>query len=104
MTRVFRNEEVLWREEDESRAAAQDKLAGGGDIADLGTSILFADGQIVGLNLLGTEIWKLCDGRSVNEIVAELLEQFEVEADILRADVEGFLAELEGKGFVRYGE
>lgn len=104
MSRVFRCEEVLWREEDEARAEVDGKLADGGDIADIGTSILFAGGQIVGLNLLGTEIWKLCDGRSVDEIVTRLLEKFEVAEEVLRADVASFLAELAGKGFISYGE
>jgi GeoRSP system PqqD family protein len=104
MTRVWRNDEVLWREEQEAQQEAHGKLAEGEDIADLGTAILFSGGQIVGLNLLGTEIWKLCDGRNVEEIVTELLDQFDVAEAVLRADVDGFLAELAGKGFVRYGE
>ncbi|MBI5441513.1 MAG: GeoRSP system PqqD family peptide chaperone [Deltaproteobacteria bacterium] len=101
-SRVYRNEEVLWREEEDALAEAEEKLAGDGDVADLGTSILFAGGEIVALNLLGTEIWKRCDGRTVEEIVAGLLEQFEVEADVLRTDVEAFLADLAGRGWVRH--
>jgi len=104
MTRIYRNEDVLWREEDEAQAEAYDRLAEDGDVIDMGTSILFDEGRMIALNLLGTEIWKLCDGRSVEEIVLELIEQFEVESDILRTDVEIFLADLTAKGLIRHGE
>jgi GeoRSP system PqqD family protein len=104
MTRIYRDQEVLWRTEEDALAEAHLKLASGADITELGTSILLAEGQIVGLNLLGTEIWKICDGRNIEEIVTELLDRFEVTAATLRTDVEGFLAELAAKGLVRYGE
>jgi pyrroloquinoline quinone biosynthesis protein D len=100
--KVFRNPEVLWREEDDSRAAAMDGLAKGDDVADVGTSVLFADGVMLSLNMLGTEIWKRCDGRSVDDIVSELTGQFDVEPRVLREDALAFLAELEQKGFIRY--
>ena len=69
---------------------------------EMGTSVLFSGGTMLSLNLLGTEIWKLCDGRSADEIVAELLPQFEVEEDMLRGDVQAFLDELAEKGFITY--
>lgn len=102
--KVYRNPDVMWREEDESREQAYAGLEEGDDVAELGTAVLFSDGMMLAVNVLGTEVWKLCDGRSVDAIVAELLEQFDVTADVLREDVMSFLSELEEKGFVYYGE
>ncbi len=102
--KVFRNPEILWREEDDSRAEAMNGLAKGDDVADVGTSVLFSDGVMLSLNILGTEIWKRCDGRSVDEIVSELTAQFDVEPDVLRGDALAFLSERAEKGFIRYEE
>mgnify|MGYP006268695547 CR=1 FL=1 len=100
--KVCRNPEVLWREEDESKAEAYAGLSKGEDVGDVGTSVLFADGIMLSLNVLGTEIWKRCDGRTVEHMITDLISQFDVEPAVLRADVMEFLAELELKGFVRY--
>lgn len=103
MSVIHRNPDVMWREEDEARAEAQERLDRGDDIGEIGTSVLFSGGTMVSLNLLGTEIWKLCDGLSDDDIVARLLPEFEVDEDTLRADVREFLDELAGKGFITYG-
>lgn len=100
--KIYRNPDVMWREEDDAAAQASEGLERGDDVEEIGTSLLFADGMMVTLNLLGTEIWKLCDGRSADEIIAVLQEEFDVEPEVLRADVAGFLAELVKKGFVHY--
>ena len=102
MANVYRNPDVMWREEDESREQACEGLEKGDDVVDVATSLLFADGEMVSLNLLGTEIWKLCDGRSVVQLIATLQEQFDVAAEVLEVDVMSFLDELAQKGFVRY--
>jgi pyrroloquinoline quinone biosynthesis protein D len=102
MGMVQRNPDAMWREEDEALADAQEALARGEDVGEMGTSVLFCGGTMLSLNLLGTEVWKLCDGRNVAGIVAELLPQFEVEEDMIREDVEAFLAELAEKGFITY--
>jgi len=102
--KIFRNEEVLWREEDESKAQAYDSLSKGEDVGGLGTSVLFSDGLMLSLNILGTEIWKRCDGRTLDEIIEDLLSQFEVDPGVLRQDALEFLSELEQKGFIRYEE
>ena len=81
--KIYRNDEVLWREEDETRAQAYEGLAQGDDVSEMGTSVLFSDGIMMSLNVLGTEIWKRCDGRSVEVIVSELAGQFDVEPEIL---------------------
>ncbi|KAF0217373.1 MAG: hypothetical protein FD174_3339 [Geobacteraceae bacterium] len=104
MKRIQRNPDVMWREEDEAKAQAYEGLEQGADVEDMGTSLLFSDGMMVSLNILGTEVWKLCDGRSVDEILSELILQFDVEADVLKADVMSFLSELAEKGFIRYEE
>lgn len=99
---IRRNPDVLWREEEEARDEAQESLDKGEDVAEMGTSLLFAGGQMLVLNLLGTEIWKRCDGRTLDELLSDLLSEFEVEPDVLRDDVADFLADLEGKGFIQY--
>ena len=100
--KVVRNPEILWREEDESKAEAVAGLAKGDDVAEVGTSVLFSDGIMLSLNILGTEIWKRCDGRSVDDIVSDLITEFDVDPDVLRQDALLFLGELEQKGFIRY--
>ena len=100
--KVYRNPEVVWREEDESRAEAYAALSKGQDVRDVGTSVLFSDGVMLSLNLLGAEIWKRCDGRSVDEIVSDLTKEFDVEPAVLKKDALAFLSELAAKGFIRY--
>ncbi len=102
MKRIQRNPDILWREEDDVRDEAISALERGEDVAEVGTSLLFAGGQMVVLNMLGTEVWKRCDGKSFDDLVSEILVEFEVEEELLRADVTAFLAELEGKGFISY--
>lgn len=102
MPKVFRNPDVMWREEDDSRLEACEGLEKGDDVENIGTSLLFADGMMVTLNLIGTEIWKLCDGKSIDEIVAALLLDFEVEPGVLLQDVVSFLHDMEQKGFIFY--
>ena len=102
--KIQRNPDVLWREEDDHRQEALAGLDQGEDVAEIGTALLFHNGQMVSLNILGAEIWKLCDGRTEAEIVNELLNCFEVEQVELSNDVAEFLAELAEKGFIQYGE
>ena len=102
MKRIIRNPDILWREEDDALQEASALLEQGGEAADVGTAILFADGTMITLNLLGTEIWKRCDGLTIEELVAALLEEFEVEPDILRHDVAAFLSELAEKRYISY--
>lgn len=90
----------MWREEEDATNLANEGLERGEDVAEIGTSVLFSGGSMVSLNMLGTEIWKLCEGRSREEIVAELLEAYEVDEDELRQDVDLFLDELTQKGFL----
>ena len=103
MRTILRNQDVLWREEEEARNEAIAGLENGEDVAEIGTSLLFAGGQMLVLNMLGTEIWQRCDGKNLDGLLGELLSEFDVEEPQLRADVSAFLSELEEKGFISYG-
>ena len=60
--------------------------------------------EMLSFNILGTEIWKRCDGKTIDELVAELLEIFEVEPEVLKTDAIAFMDELKEKGYIEYGE
>ena len=99
--RYRRRPGLPWREEQEAASAALAALAAGRDAGGEGTLLVVERGRITELNLLGGEIWKLCDGtRDVGAIVEELLPRFEVERDELDRDVRGFLADLVARGWV----
>ena len=102
MKRIVRNPDILWREEDDAIEEANALLESGGEAAEIGTAILFSDGTMVTLNLLGTEIWKRCEGLTEDEIVVELLNEFEVDEETLRCDVAAFLNELAEKRYIAY--
>jgi GeoRSP system PqqD family protein len=91
--KIYRNSDVLWREETAVDGASPGETAAG---------ILFSDGQMVSLNEVGMEIWKLCDGLTTEEIADLLMADFDVSAETVQADVVAFLAELATKGFIRY--
>nr|WP_246561020.1 GeoRSP system PqqD family peptide chaperone [Geobacter grbiciae] len=94
----------MWREEADALAQVREALERGDEAEETGTSVLFSGGTMLSLNFLGTEIWKLCDGRTLDGIVAELLPQFEVDEAVLREDAQAFLDELAAKGFIAYAE
>ena len=95
MSRVFRNPDVLWRREtDAGDGASQEEAV---------AAILFSGGSMLSLNEFGIELWESCDGRTVDEMVASLLPEYDVEEDVLRADILDFLDSLSQKGFIRYG-
>lgn len=94
MSRIYRNPDVLWRREsDGSEDTAQEESV---------AAILFSGGSMLSLNELGIELWELCDGRTVDEIVSSLLTEYDVEEDVLRSDVQEFMENLLLKGFIRY--
>lgn len=100
--KIFRNPDVMWREEDELKRQAYEGLEKGDDVEDVGTSVLFIEGNMLSLNILGTEIWKRCEGKTIDEVVSELAEVFEADKETLRNDVSGFVNELRGKGYIYY--
>lgn len=62
-------------------------------------------GVYFGLDNVGTEIWRLLP-RSGNEeeLRRQLVDEFDVDADILFHDLDEFLGELEARGLLRIQE
>ena len=98
--KIFRNTDAMWREEDKFREQAYSGLGKGEDVSDVGTSVVLYSGKMFSFNLLGTEIWRLCDGKTVEDIISELRESFEVEKGVLRKDVIAFLENLKKEGLI----
>lgn len=58
-------------------------------------------GEALVLNEVGARFLQLVDGTlTLGEIVDRLLEEFKVERDQLRADIDGFVAELSENGII----
>ncbi len=100
--KVYRNPDIMWREEDDYKLKAMGGLEKGDDTGGIGTSVLYSGGEMLSLNILGTEIWKRCDGTTVDEIVTELTEIFDVEYEVMRTDALAFMDELKEKGYLKY--
>ena len=99
--RYRRRPGLPWREEPEAAREALAALEAGRDAAGEGTLLVVERGRITELNLLGGEIWKLCDGtRDVAAIVEALLPRFEVGRDELARDVVEFLGDLVARGWL----
>jgi pyrroloquinoline quinone biosynthesis protein D len=99
--RYRRRPGIAWREEPEAARDALASLEAGEDAAGEGTLLIVERGRITELNLLGAEIWKLCDGtRDVAAIVDQLLARFEVGRDELSRDVAEFVADLTARGWL----
>ncbi len=94
MSRVFRNPDVLWRRESDSGK--------GGSAEETVAAILFSGGTMLSVNELGLEVWQLCDGRTVDEMITSLESEFDVDETVLVVDVQAFLESLQQKGFIRY--
>ena len=64
--------------------------------------ILSLDNKVFrGLNSVGSRVWELIDGRrSVDEIVSQIVGEFEVTAEVASRDVGTFVAELLEKRLV----
>jgi len=58
-------------------------------------------GRVRVLNAVGGFVWQKCEGRTVAELTDAVVEHFEVEAALARADVEHFVADLADRGMVR---
>lgn len=58
-------------------------------------------GQYYGLDLIGTKVWlSLAQGATERQICDELLEEFAVEPDALRADIQSILGQLAQRGLI----
>ena len=99
--RYRRRPGIAWREEPDAARDALQALEEGRDAGGEGTLLIVERGRITELNLLGGEIWKLCDGtRDAAAIVEELLPRFEVGRDELSRDVAEFVADLVARGWL----
>lgn len=101
MNRPQRNREIVWRVEKRRQADILDALEAGDEIPDLGTVTLIQSGMMHQLNLVGGMIWERCDGlHTVEQIVNELATEFDVLRADLQEDVDAFIADLAGKGWL----
>ena len=67
-------------------------------LLDLGSGTYF------GLNEVGTRIWNLLlDGRSEDDIVQTIAEEYDSDAGTIRADVRRLLSELESRKLIVHG-
>jgi len=82
--RPTQNQDIAWREIDGEAVL-----------------VLSDSSDIKVLNLVGTQIWKQCDGHHEAALIAqEIALQFEVQIDEVLADVLDFLRELRSKGLI----
>ena len=66
-----------------------------------GLVVLPTQAEVKVINPVAVLVYRLLDGtHTVDEIVAEVLEEFEVEPDVARRDVESFLEELAAHGML----
>ena len=104
MAVLLRNPDIVWRREKRREEQVLQELEEGGDVEDRGTVILLISGMMHQLNLLGGMIWDLCDGsRDQDQIVDNLLEEFDVERELISADVTEFVNDLLKRGWLIYG-
>lgn len=52
-------------------------------------------GQVHTLTEVAARFWELADGRTLQQIMDVLLEEFDVEPDVLKSDLEEFVEELD---------
>lgn len=65
--------------------------AGVGDLED----------ELYSLNETGKDVWRLLDGRTLDEVVDALLAEYEAPREEIDRDVRGLLGELLSRGIVR---
>jgi pyrroloquinoline quinone biosynthesis protein D len=82
---------------------AQPRLARGVRLqtdSKTGNSVLLFPEGILELNETAQEILSRCDGRTVSEIIQALAEEYDVDSDMLAADVRETLADLERRKLI----
>lgn len=63
------------------------------------------DNQIHNLTSVGTRVWELgCEGLTIGEIVAKIVEEYDVEPDVAEQDVLAFIRDLEKRRIVTLEE
>ncbi|MBN2203217.1 MAG: PqqD family peptide modification chaperone [Candidatus Aenigmarchaeota archaeon] len=56
--------------------------------------------KIVILNVTGKEIYKICGGLSIGEVISKMKSEYDVEAKKLSIDVLNFVRDMERKGLL----
>ena len=101
MKKPLRNPEIVWRIEKRRQSEVLDALEAGEETDDVGTVTLIQSGMMHQLNLIGGMVWERCDGKRTREqIVDELLKEFEVDRAELQVDVDAFVADLAERGWL----
>lgn len=60
---------------------------------------------IFSLNEVGSRIWELADGeRTVDDIASVLTEEYEIDPQTARADLDGFLGQLDDAGCLSWSQ
>ena len=84
-------------------ASAQPRLARGVRLQTDSTTgngvLLFPEG-VLELNETAREILARCDGRTVSEIIQALAEEYDIDPQMLAADVHETLADLQGRKLI----
>lgn len=100
-----RHPDIVWRVEKRRQQSVLARLEAGEDMSEDATVILLLSGMMHQLNLLGGEIWMLCDGqRTLMAIVDVLHQEFAVERAELEADVQEFVDDLIQRGWLIYAK
>lgn len=85
MTKLMRNPDLIAAEMD-------------GDVVMLSIE----NGQYYGLTGIAPRIWECLEApQSVDELLADLLQYYDVAEDVLRADLDVFLADMRNNGLIR---
>ena len=83
--------------------SAQPKLARGVRLqtdSKTGNRVLLFPEGVLELNETAQDILTRCDGRTVNEIIQALAEEYDVDAQMLAADVRETLADLQQRKLI----
>ena len=101
MGKLTRNPSVNWRVETHREERTKeilldpDREAEDAEAGTVGTVTLLNDGVMHQLNLMGGEIWKLCDGRFDRKgMLDSLLEIFDADRDTVAEDLDQFLSDM----------
>lgn len=73
-------------------------------VADRGLLVVVDNRELHTLNEVAARVWSLCDGRDVPAIVEAIVSEFDVEPARAQADVDSFLAQLDGVGALQWGQ